>query len=71
MPASLKPVRGRDADARVEQLFVVRIWREAGARERSYRGYVVEVATQQRSYFSELADVVDFIRLHFDVKKDP
>lgn len=70
MPASPKPLRGRDAGARVEQLFVVRIWREAGARERSYRGYIVDVATQQRSYFSEVADVVEFIRLHFDVKKD-
>ena len=48
----------------------MRIWREAGARERSYRGYIVDVATQQRSYFSEVADVVEFIRLHFDVKKD-
>jgi hypothetical protein len=63
-------LRGRDAGARVEQLFVVRIWREAGARERSYRGYIVDVATQQRRYFSEVADVVEFIRLHFDVKKD-
>jgi hypothetical protein len=59
-----------DENARVEQLFVVRIWREAGARDRSYRGSVVHVSTQQRTYFSELADLVEFMRLRFEVKAD-
>jgi hypothetical protein len=57
-------------DVRTEQLFVVRIWREAGARDRSYRGSVVHVSTKQRTYFSELADLVEFVRLRLEVKDD-
>jgi hypothetical protein len=55
-----------DANLRSEHLFVVRVWREAGTRGRSCRGYVVHVPTKQRMYFSELGDLLEFIRLRFD-----
>jgi hypothetical protein len=55
-------------NVRMEQLFVVRIWREAGARDRSFRGSVVHVSTEQRTYFSELADLVEFVRLRLELK---
>jgi hypothetical protein len=46
-----------DEDLRCEHLFVVRVWREAGTRGRSCRGYVTHVPTKQRIYFSELGDL--------------
>ena len=55
-----------DENLRSEHLFVVRVWREAGTRARSCRGYVVHVPTKQRIYFSELGDLLEFIRLRFD-----
>jgi hypothetical protein len=61
---------GMNESVRVEQLFVVRIWREAGARDRSFRGSVVHVSTERRTYFSELADLVEFVRLHLESKDD-
>jgi len=57
-------------DVRSEQLFVVRIWREAGTRDRTFRGSVVHISTKQRMYFSELADLVEFMRLRFEVRSD-
>jgi hypothetical protein len=47
---------------RVEHLFVVRIWFEAGANGRSaWRGSVEHVDTGARRYFSALAELDAFI----------
>jgi hypothetical protein len=47
---------------RVEHLFVVRIWREAGANDRdAWRGSVEHVATGARRYFAALAELDAFI----------
>ena len=45
---------------RIEELFLVRFWREQGA---AWRGYVEHVATKRRVYFSELSDLNEFLRL--------
>jgi len=48
---------------RVEELFVVRLWRETGATSRAWRGSVEHVGTDRRRFFSSLADLVEFIRM--------
>ncbi len=45
---------------RIEELFLVRFWREQGV---AWRGYVEHVATKRRVYFSELSDLNEFLRL--------
>lgn len=47
---------------RVEQLFMVRLWQEPGATPQ-LRGLVEDVHSQQRFYFSSLAELNEFIRL--------
>jgi len=42
-------------------VFVIRIWLEPGAGGGSRRGYVEDVATKERRYFSVLADAAEFI----------
>jgi hypothetical protein len=54
-----------DENSRAEHCFVVRVWREPGARR--CRGYIVHVSTTQRLYFSELADLLEFIRRRFEL----
>ena len=50
---------------REELLFVVRLWLEpGGAVSRRWRGYIEHVATKKRLYFSQVAELNDFIRLH-------
>jgi hypothetical protein len=46
--------------SRTEQLFLVRFWREPDA---AWRGYVEQVTTKQRIYFSELSDLNEFMRV--------
>ena len=47
-----------------EQLFVVRMWYEAsGLQAGEWRGSVTHIATRTRWYFSELAQLNDFMRL--------
>jgi len=47
---------------RIEHLFVVRIWFEAGAEDSSaWRGYVEHVTTGARRYFSVLGELDGFI----------
>jgi hypothetical protein len=48
---------------RIEQLFVVRLWRETGATSRGWRGSVEHIGTERRFFFSSLADLVEFIRV--------
>ncbi len=49
---------------RVEALYVIRLWREAGGESsEGWRGYVEHVVSKQRLYFSDLTDVIEFIRL--------
>jgi len=51
-------------EQREEQLFVVRLWHEGSERRAAdWRGYVEHVTSKQRMYFSDLADLNDF--LHF------
>ncbi|MEO7039108.1 MAG: hypothetical protein ABI186_03660 [Candidatus Elarobacter sp.] len=60
-----------DGSDRVEQFFVIRVWRESGAQADGWRGYVEHVATQRRLYFSALADLTDFLRLTLDRCEKP
>jgi hypothetical protein len=56
-----------DAARRREDMFVVRIWREAqpsGAA--AWRGCSEHVSSGQRFYFASFADLIDFIRLRLD-----
>jgi hypothetical protein len=48
---------------RNEELFVVRLWREQQAPSRSWRGSVEHVGSKRRYHFSNLSDLIDFIRL--------
>jgi hypothetical protein len=49
---------------RVEALFVIRLWREAGGESsEGWRGYVEHVPSKQRLYFSDFTDLTDFMRL--------
>ncbi len=54
-----------DEKLRIEHSFVVRVWREPRATR--CRGYIVHVSTKQRMYFSELADLLEFIRRRFEL----
>jgi hypothetical protein len=47
-----------------DQLFVVRMWYErSGLQASEWRGSVTHIGSGQRWYFSELAQLNDFIRL--------
>jgi hypothetical protein len=49
---------------RFERLFTLRVWREnGGERTGALRGSIVEVGTERRFYFTELADLRDFLSL--------
>ena len=45
---------------RNEHLFIVRVWREAPA---GWRGFVEHIPTQQRVYFTDVAQIADVISL--------
>ena len=46
-----------------EELFLVRLWHEQSERRgTNRRGYVEHVTSKQRMYFSDLADLNDFLR---------
>ncbi len=50
---------------RSEHFFTIRIWQESGQEETgTWRGLVVHVRSDQRLYFTTLADLNDFITLH-------
>jgi hypothetical protein len=50
---------------RLERLFTLRLWREAGAYS-SVRGSIVEVVNGRRFFFTQLADLKDFLSLQLD-----
>jgi hypothetical protein len=57
---------------RAERLFVVRLWREAGAPDcAALRGGVEDVTGGQRLFFSDLADLNEFLRRRLDTPDDP
>lgn len=47
--------------ARVERLFVVRIWREEGAAPRTFRGSVHDVEERRRLGFATLGELEDVL----------
>lgn len=62
--ASIVDAMGTETEQRAHLLFVVRLWVEPGGiAERRWRGYIEEVASTQRLYFSQVAELADFIRL--------
>lgn len=47
-----------------ERVFVMRVWREGGAgSESAMRGSVVELGSGRRFFFTQLADLKDFLSL--------
>jgi hypothetical protein len=50
---------------RLERVFTLRLWREAGA-ESAMRGSLVEVANGRRFFFTHLADLKDFLSLRLN-----
>lgn len=53
--------RNDDATTRLERVFTLRLWREAGAT--AIRGSIVEAGSGRRFFFSALADLKDFLAL--------
>jgi len=53
-----------EQNRRTEHAFLVRIWQEAdNGASADWRGFIEHVSTKQRLYFSEIADLNDFVRL--------
>jgi hypothetical protein len=52
-----------NAKRRTERAFVLRVWREAGARAGTLRGSIVELESGRRFFFTQLGDLKDFLRL--------
>jgi hypothetical protein len=50
---------------RFERVFTLRLWRESGART-AIRGSLVEVGSGRRFFFTQLADLKDFLTLRLD-----
>ncbi len=49
---------------RYERVFLLRVWREAGSpTTESIRGSVIELGCDRRFFFTELADLKDFLSL--------
>ena len=58
------PPRESVGKGRFERVFVLRIWREGGSSPASaMRGSVVELGNDRRFFFTELADLKDFLSL--------
>ncbi|HLY02547.1 MAG TPA: hypothetical protein VKR56_08615 [Candidatus Cybelea sp.] len=53
---------------RLERVFTLRLWREAGARG-AIRGSLVEAGNGRRFFFTQLADLRDFLQLRLDDQK--
>ncbi len=51
---------------RIEHLFVVRIWLEAGGSV-TWRGWIEHVASRERLYFTSLRDAYDFVQCRLGV----
>ena len=52
-----------DVRPRVERLFIMRLWREAGSQDTAaIRISVAEAGSSLRFYFSDIVDVCDFLR---------
>jgi hypothetical protein len=47
---------------RTDDLFVVRVWREAGMSDMTWRAYVEHLGTGKRRYFTALDELTGFIR---------
>ncbi len=52
------------AGRRFERLFVLRLWSEHGSARGYLRGSVVEIKTGHRFFFTQLADLKDFLALY-------
>lgn len=53
-------------DNRFERVFTLRLWREGGAGETTFRGSLVEVGEARRFFFTQLGDLKDFLALQLD-----
>jgi hypothetical protein len=51
------------AKRRYERVFVLRLWREGGSTPGTMRGSVVELGRDRRFFFTQLADLKDFLSL--------
>jgi hypothetical protein len=49
------------APGRVEHLFIVRMWREAGTGVTGWRGSAEHTATKERIYFASLVALTEFL----------
>ena len=54
---------------RVERVFVLRIWREAGAGNDALRGNVEEVGSRVHFAFTELSDLDGFLRQRLEARE--
>lgn len=62
---------GSSASPRLrDRRFFVRIWHEGARGETRLRGFVEQVGTAQRLYFTSLADISDFIRLRLGTEEE-
>ena len=60
------------AAGRFEKVFVLRVWSEAGSGvSRTTRGSVVELGSDRRFFFTQLADLKDFISLRLADSGEP
>jgi len=44
--------------------FVLRVWREEGARPHEWRGWIQHAITGETCYFHRLADLLTFVEAH-------
>ncbi len=57
---------------RYERVFVLRVWRETGEGSPSaMRGSVLEVGSERRYFFTQLADLKDFLSLRLAAPDKP
>ncbi|PZS04572.1 MAG: hypothetical protein DLM69_01745 [Candidatus Chloroheliales bacterium] len=59
--------------ARIQHLFIVRVWQEPGSTEAAaqWRGSVEHTPTTDRFYFASFTDLLDFITLRLNHAAEP
>jgi hypothetical protein len=60
-----------DARLRVDRVFIMRVWREAGSEPmHPIRISVAEVGSGQKFYFSDVVDMCDFLQFKLTASAD-
>jgi hypothetical protein len=60
---------GSGSPRRRERVYVLRIWREAGAPPESVRGSLEDVATREQHAFGAFGELADYLRRQLDAER--